>query len=36
MTTLKKYAETAERIIGKRTVAKIAYDNEVLRWMHVT
>jgi|GEM_PF-2627461 len=36
MNTLKKYAETAERVIGKRTDAKIAYDNEVLRWMHVT
>lgn len=36
MSTLKKYAETAEKVIGKRSVAKIEYDNEVLRWMHIT
>ena len=36
MTTFQKYAETAERIIGKRTPAKVAYDNEVLRWRHIT
>ncbi len=36
MTTYRKYAETAERVIGKRTPTKIAYDNEVLRWRHIT
>lgn len=36
MTTFQKYAETAERIIGNRTPAKVAYDNEVLRWRHIT
>ncbi len=36
MTTYRKYAETADRIIGKRTPAKVAYDNEVLRWRHIT
>lgn len=36
MISLKKYAETAERVIGKRSRAKAEYDNEVLRWMHIT
>ncbi len=36
MTTFQKYAETAERIIGQRTPAKIAYDDEVLRWRHIS
>lgn len=36
MTTFQKYAETAERIIGNRTPARVAYDNEVLRWRHIT
>lgn len=36
MTTYRKYAETVERVIGKRTPAKVAYDNEVLRWRHIT
>jgi len=36
MTTFRKYAETAARIIGKRTPARIAYDDEVLRWRQIT
>jgi len=36
MDPLKKYIETAAQVIGSRTPAEKAYDNEVLRWLHIT
>ncbi|MBM3873964.1 MAG: hypothetical protein FJ382_09585 [Verrucomicrobia bacterium] len=36
MDALKKYIETAARIIGRRSAAQQAYDREVLRWRHIT
>ncbi|MBL9205756.1 MAG: hypothetical protein JNN01_11760 [Opitutaceae bacterium] len=36
MDPLKKYIETSAKVIGFRTPAEKAYDNEVLRWLHIT
>lgn len=36
MDPLKKYIETAAQVIGQRSAAQEAYDQEVLRWRHIT